>query len=89
MLLLSCTECGATYFSAASAGICPDCGADLEPGHPARRSLLADYEDGHGGHRSNVNGTHRTEFDRLWQALLGDELPHEDDESRQEAKPSA
>jgi hypothetical protein len=89
MLLLSCTECGATYFSAASAGTCPDCGGDLEAGSPTGGSLLAAYEDAHDGHHRNVNGAHRSEFDRLWQALLGDELRPEEGESVHEHRRSA
>jgi hypothetical protein len=74
LLLLGCTVCGATYFSAASAGACPDCGADLVPGPPARRSLMDAYEDDHDVPRSNGNGAHGTEFERLWEALLGSGL---------------
>jgi len=71
VLLLGCTECGGNYFSAASAGICPDCGADLEPGSPARLPLVD--LNGNGRH-SPGEGVGPSEFHRLWQSLLGEEL---------------
>ena len=72
MLLLSCKACSANYFSAASAGSCPDCGAELGPGSPAR--LPAMDLDGN-GRGANGNGT-GSEFDRLWQLLAGEEPLH-------------
>jgi rRNA maturation protein Nop10 len=70
VLLLSCKECGGNYFSAASAGICPDCGADLEPGSPARLALMD--VNGNGRH-SLGDGVAPREFHRLWQSLLAEE----------------
>ncbi len=68
MLLLSCKECAATYFSAASTGRCPDCGADLTPDSPAGRRSLA------GGRRFDPRDLREpddgTEFGRLWLTAL-------------------
>jgi hypothetical protein len=63
MLLLSCKECGANYFSAASRGQCPDCGADLAADSPAGGR---DY-----GRPDISTGGNGVEFGRLWLAALG------------------
>jgi hypothetical protein len=69
-LLLSCEECSVNYFSAASGGDCPDCGAELGPGSPLLTSLLDVNGD---GDHSNGNGTRRSEYDHLWDLALGEQ----------------
>ncbi len=69
VLLLSCEECGGNYFSAASGGECPDCGAELEPGSPPLTSLMD--VNGDGDHSNgNGNGARRSEYDHLWDLAL-------------------
>jgi hypothetical protein len=63
MLLLSCKECGATYFSTASTARCPDCGAHPAFDSPARGRAV--YPPGLPGRGKG------TEFGRLWMAALG------------------
>jgi|GraSoiStandDraft_51_1057287.scaffolds.fasta_scaffold241449_2 hypothetical protein len=68
MLLLSCSACGGNYFSAASVGSCPDCGAELAPG--STPPPVTDL-DGN-GRGSNGDAAAEGEFDRLWRLLLGE-----------------
>jgi len=67
VLLLSCSTCSAHYFSAASTGTCPDCGAELAAGSPARSPVMDLDGNGHG---SNGDRARESEFGRLWQLLL-------------------